>query len=252
MMSDSGPDSATTRHVLLTLSVHMNGDGGSCYPSVRTLSAETRLHTDTVCRHLECADSDGWIERRRGPLAGQAWRRTEYQATLPEGVRLDRTASADVSAEAAQLAPEGVRPASEKVSGLCGQSMYIEDVHTDGSSGEAPNPPPDANPTPLKRFWAADPRRAGGNPKKAAFRQWRATLRKGVTTEELEEAAGRYAAYCDATGKTGTEYVKQASTFLGRDEHWREDWTVPSEDGPSPEQRYESGRKVLEALEASP
>ncbi len=65
------------------------------------------------------------------------------------------------------------------------------------------------------------------------------------------EAAGRYARYCEAM-KTAARFIKYASTFLGPDEHWREDWTVPSEDGPSPEQRYESGRKVLEALEASP
>ena len=252
IVSKFGPGS-TTRLVLLALSLHMEADGGSCRPSVRLLAQDTGLNKDTVSKHLTLADKDGWIERQERAVEGRAWRRNEYQATLPQHVQPRRAPCADVSEQTGHPEARRVRNDAVDVSEQPVQSTYIEDVTTLGASeGNPPPPPRDAYPPTFERFWAAYPRRAGGNPKKAALRQWRATRRKGVTAEELEEAVSRYAAYCDATGKTGTEYVKQASTFLGRDEHWREDWTVPSENGPSPEQGYESGRKVLEALEASP
>ena len=40
--------------------------------------------------------------------------------------------------------------------------------------------------------------------------------------------AERYASFCDATGKTGTEYVSQAATFLGPDKRFLEDWALPA------------------------
>lgn len=74
----------------------------------------------------------------------------------------------------------------------------------------------------FERFWSAYPKRLGGNSKKAAFKCWKARLREGVSADDLIKAASCYATACKAAGKTGTEYVKQASTFLGPDEHWRE------------------------------
>ena len=42
------------------------------------------------------------------------------------------------------------------------------------------------------------------------------------------ECIQRYAKFCDATGKTGTEYVMQAATFFGPDKHYENDWTIPA------------------------
>jgi hypothetical protein len=42
----------------------------------------------------------------------------------------------------------------------------------------------------------------------------------------------RYAAFCRATGKTGTEYVMQAARFFGRAEEYAEPWTVPPKEQP--------------------
>lgn len=52
---------ATTRHVLLTLSLHMNERGGSCFPSVDTLASETGLNRATVIRQLQVAEANGWL-----------------------------------------------------------------------------------------------------------------------------------------------------------------------------------------------
>ena len=209
----------------------MDADGGSCFPSLRTLASEVGVGRSTVQRHLEQAAEDGWIERYSRGLGGQAWRRSGYRAALPQAVPLKR----DTSEKRCPIS-------GEKVSHLGGTEDVTEDVTTIGASEEPLSPPRGAYPTPFRRFWAAYPRRAGGNSKKAAYRKWQATLRKGATADELEDVASRYAAYCDATETTGTRYVKQAATFLGPDEHWREEWAVPSKNGPDPERLANLGR----------
>ena len=51
------------------------------------------------------------------------------------------------------------------------------------------------------------------------------------------EGAKRYTAYCEATGKTGTEYVMQAATFLGPERHYLEVWDSPLSKSETLEQR---------------
>jgi uncharacterized protein YdaU (DUF1376 family) len=74
----------------------------------------------------------------------------------------------------------------------------------------------------FESFWAEYPKREGGNSKKGAFKAWKARLRNGVKADELILSAKRYAAQMTAKGSVGTSFVKQAATFLGPDEHWRE------------------------------
>lgn len=97
---------------------------------------------------------------------------------------------------------------------------------TDGERKPGDYPPE------FEETWQAYPRRAGGNPKTAAFKAWKARRREGVTAEELHVGVTRYAAYVQATGKAGTEYVKQASTFFGPDEHFRERWQEQGQKSP--------------------
>lgn len=70
--------------------------------------------------------------------------------------------------------------------------------------------------------WSKYPKRAGGNSKKAAHKAWTARIREGVSAETLDAAVQAYAAEMIAKSKVGTEYVKQAATFFGPNEHWRE------------------------------
>ncbi|GEM_PF-1421074 len=74
----------------------------------------------------------------------------------------------------------------------------------------------------FEAFWAEYPKREGGNSKKGAFKAWNARLRSGVKAEDLILSAKRYADQMQAKGNIGTSFVKQAATFLGPDEHWRE------------------------------
>lgn len=77
-------------------------------------------------------------------------------------------------------------------------------------------------------IWQEYPKRAGGNPKGTAFKHWKARLAEGTTPQVMLDGVRRYAAFIRATGKLGTEYVKQAATFFGTDRHFEESWTLPA------------------------
>lgn len=81
----------------------------------------------------------------------------------------------------------------------------------------------------FEAFWAAYPKRAGGNPKKAARQKWDARIKDRVAAEAMLIGAQRYAKFCDATGKTGTEYVKQAQFWLAPNyAGWDQPWVAPA------------------------
>lgn len=72
--------------------------------------------------------------------------------------------------------------------------------------------------------WKLYPRRQGGNPRKLALQAWRARIREGIPAADLIAAVKRYRSHVESTGKEGTEFVLQASTFFGPKERWREDY----------------------------
>lgn len=74
----------------------------------------------------------------------------------------------------------------------------------------------------------AYPKRAGGDSVADAWKQYQARLRTGETSEAIHAGTRRYAAYIRATGKEGTEYVKQMCTFLGKSRHYLEPWDIPA------------------------
>jgi hypothetical protein len=81
----------------------------------------------------------------------------------------------------------------------------------------------------FERAWAAYPKRAGGNPKARARAAWNARIREGADPEAIIAGVERYRQFVDATDAAGTQFVKQAATFLGPDRHWEEDWAPPAD-----------------------
>lgn len=86
--SEYGPASPVTRHVLLTLGLHMSDKGDSCFPSIKLLCEETALSNRTVITHLQEAELAGWIKRSdRRKQDGQDWKGKEYRAAIPQSVK---------------------------------------------------------------------------------------------------------------------------------------------------------------------
>ncbi|ECC1693755.1 replication protein [Salmonella enterica subsp. salamae] len=112
--------------------------------------------------------------------------------------------------------------------------ITTEIKNTIGASADASAPARSAKQEYSPEFetaWQAYPKRAGGNSKSAAFKAWKARQKDGVKPEDMLTGVKRYAAYCQTTGNTGTQYVKQAATFFGPDRHFEESWQTPSAPG---------------------
>lgn len=80
----------TLRHVALTLSLHMNERGGSAFPSLDTIAAESGRHRSTVCRSLLELERLGWLARVPG---GGRKLTTTYTATVPAETVAERDGS---------------------------------------------------------------------------------------------------------------------------------------------------------------
>jgi hypothetical protein len=85
VLSPDGPKSSVARLTLVALSMRMNATGGSCWPSIKTLSGATALSERVVGLHLAEAEEEGWITRERRGV-GRYNRGYKYQATVPSAV----------------------------------------------------------------------------------------------------------------------------------------------------------------------
>lgn len=77
-------------------------------------------------------------------------------------------------------------------------------------------------------FKLAYPDRAGDQGWRKALRAAHARMEDGHTPKEFIAGAKRYAEFVAATGKTGTEFVKQAASFLGPDKAFLLSWEIPA------------------------
>src|SRR5690349_10776607 len=84
----NSPLPGQTRHVLLTLSCHINDAGESAYPSVKTLAREADVSEPTIVKHLRAAKLAGWLIVRKHGYGGQRWARNEYLPAVPEGFEI--------------------------------------------------------------------------------------------------------------------------------------------------------------------
>ncbi len=83
-------------------------------------------------------------------------------------------------------------------------------------------------PAEFEEIWTAYPKRAGNADKGGAFKSCNARITADVSWVDMLEGAKRYAKFCDATEKTGTEFVMQAARFFGAQLHYMQDWTPPA------------------------
>lgn len=80
---DSDLDS-TTKHFLLTLSIHMDMTGQSCFPSVSVIAEKMGVARRTVFRCISKAEEAGFIKKGKHGFSGQRSGQNEYVASWPE------------------------------------------------------------------------------------------------------------------------------------------------------------------------
>lgn len=101
------------------------------------------------------------------------------------------------------------------------------DQDLDEDKSRKKNPTASSTPDWFEDFRHAYPKRSGDQGWRKAERAAHARVSEGHAPDELLAGAKRYAAYCESTNKIGTEFVKQAATFLGPDKPFLDDWKLP-------------------------
>lgn len=84
-------------------------------------------------------------------------------------------------------------------------------------------------PTAFESAWSRYPKRAGANPKRKAFSAWGARIKSGADVDTMLAGVDRYTKFITETGKASTEFVMQAATFFGPDEHFLGGWDLPAQ-----------------------
>ncbi|HAZ8269193.1 TPA: helix-turn-helix domain-containing protein [Citrobacter koseri] len=254
--------------IMARLADYSNDDGVS-YPGVETICRQLGLGESTVRTAVAELESAGWLRResrRKGNrnTSNLYYLNAERLEVLARAER-DKVSAMKQQRRATSFHPSDSEPSnSDPSDSACSTSFHPSDSDKNGvltrqnltpdpqglkhdpqvnskhesqdigASAGAPAPTRSAKQdysTEFETAWQAYPKRAGGNSKSAAFKAWKARLKDGVKPEDMLEGVKRYAAYCRATGNTGTQFVKQAATFFGPDRHFEESWQTPSAPG---------------------
>ena len=104
----------------------------------------------------------------------------------------------------------------------------LPDGYARGYAGPAKKFPAILGVLGFELFKSAYPKRSGSQPWARAIEAANARIKEGAKFTGMIEGARRYATFCDEAGNTGTEYVMQAATFLGPEQHFLEPWTPPA------------------------
>lgn len=121
-----------------------------------------------------------------------------------------------------------VLPKPNKINGI--DIIPVKDGTSTDKIGKAQVITPDSFnliPDSFNPIWVHYPKRSGANPKKKAEKALNARLKEGIDIKIIEAGVKRYKAFCEATGKIGTEYIMQAATFFGPDRHFENQWEIP-------------------------
>lgn len=250
--------------IMARLADYSNDDGVS-YPGVETICRQLGLGESTVRTAVAELESAGWLRResrRKGNrnTSNLYYLNAERLEVLARAER-DKVSAMKQQRRATSFHPSDSEPSnSDPSDSACSTSFHPSDSDKNGvltRQNLTPDPQglkhdPQVNSkhesqdigasaptrsakqdysTEFETAWQAYPKRAGGNSKSAAFKAWKARLKDGVKPEDMLEGVKRYAAYCRATGNTGTQFVKQAATFFGPDRHFEESWQTPSAPG---------------------
>lgn len=157
--------------------------------------------------------------------------RTEYALPEPEPVPEPEPEPVPVPDEISLDAPVGALSAVTDA----GETVVVEQIPDD--------------PNWFELFWDTYPPRAGDRKRAESEKKFKTRVKEGADPRAIIAGAERYRAYCDATQRTKTEYVQQATTWLNN-RAWLEPFEIPhdapAKPGPS---RRESPSEVYARLE---
>lgn len=227
-------------------------DGGGIYYAIDTMAVLTRQEPRAVRYQLRELETIGWLVCVERSIGGRG-NTTKYRIPIeriPQAVvgtrhylpRLDPPPSeveqlVEELQESLHLATPNAEyktanPANKDVNPAPPCPQDVKSVTA--SKNKAVSGVADAGPPLFAQAWAQFPKRSGNNPRLDALKAWKARLAQGVNPDEMLAGVCRYAAFCDATGKVGTEHIMRGSTFFGPGKPYEQDFTPPQKPGPKP------------------
>jgi len=155
---------STTRHVALTLSLHMAEKGDSCYPGTALLADETGLSELTVRNHLQILADRGWLTIKRPPHQGRG-QYTQYIVTTPK--RGQEVTPLEPEKRGYEVTPSEKKGLPDEGKGVTSPRsadplpIFTEEIKQESSAARArprrttTGIPPDWTPSPALLSWAA-------------------------------------------------------------------------------------------------
>ncbi len=207
-------------------------DQGECWPSYGYIAEQCECSKSAVRDHIEALIQLGYLEKenRLGGNFGKGNQSNVYRLKLDNPMPAKSIAMPPDGTPCAATRHPLCRHAAPEPSLEPSIEPSLKSEKNIGTSAKAAEPTRSAKQEYSAAFetaWLAYPKRAGGNPKPSAWKAWSARIRERIKPEDMIAGTQRYAAWVLATGKLGTEYVKQAATFFGPDRHFSEAWEVP-------------------------
>lgn len=77
---------STTKLVLFVIAEYANSIDDTCWPSIDQIADRATLSTRAVTKHLDVAETEGWIRRWKSRKSGRKWAHGHYRLTVPEVV----------------------------------------------------------------------------------------------------------------------------------------------------------------------
>lgn len=254
-----------TKLMIMARLADYSNDDGLSYPGMKTIAHQLGAGESTVRTAVSELEADGWLRRENRRNGNRNTSNLYYLNAdrLEEIAIAERSKAREARAKAKTAvyshpsdsdpsnpdrstcfdpSDSGKKPAfdpsesgghdpSVKTDPSVNSKHEPQDIGAQaGASAPTRSAKQDYSPE-FEAAWQAYPKRAGGNPKPSAYKAWNARLKDGATSEAMLAGVKRYAAFVAATGKLGSEYVKQAATFFGPDRHFDETWQTPSAPG---------------------
>lgn len=234
--------------VLLCLADHANAEG-LCWPGQDGISNKTGLDRSTVVGHLGKLEESGLIEARR------RYDEHGYKKSNLYILNLSKVLNSNVGNPNVGKSNVGKAYVGKSESYVGFSDAYVgkpnnthrniiepseepSDVLVD-SSLKAVKKSSEEYSSAFEDAWKSYPKREGNNPKKEAYKSWKARIREGHSEDELCAGVNRYAAYIRFKGKERTEFVQQATTFFGTKKSFLEDWDIQTSKEDSKEKQKE-------------
>lgn len=205
---------AARKLILIKLADNAN-DSGYCWPSHQYIADQCEMSKRSVIAHIAKLEELGFLTVQQRKKSDGGNRSNYYK------LHIGSENSAPPSEKSAPSPSENSAPIT------CHSLETVKEPI--GSSGDKPTAASTMVVDAFEQLWKMKPERQGANPKNRALSAYKQRIKDGANHEEIANGLIRYKKHLEEQQKLNTPFVMQMATFLGKDEHFKEQWTFNTE-----------------------